>query len=278
VTKFGVCFLMVFGELALGGTLALAIPPFFKIERGFYKSSAAVYLAAGLTSAVGLGLLASRGYRPQAPRPATLWDLSAIWAAFCLILGLYLFTLWTDNGVVRARAYAFSLGVGLLAVIANALVLEPASFGLLAASLSAITAIFSSLVLGLASAAMLFGHWYLIDRTLPVDYIRTFVRLLGIALVADLAILILVPALLARFGGSEASIAARSLAGSELGLMASRMLFGPAASIALAWMCRQTLKIPHTMAATGLLYVTLMSVLVGEMLGRFILFRTAIPL
>jgi len=60
--------------------------------------------------------------------------------------------------------------------------------------------------------------------------------------------------------------------------MASRMLFGPAASIALAWMCRQTLKIPHTMAATGLLYVTLMSVLVGEMLGRFILFRTAIPL
>lgn len=269
---------MVFGELAWGGILALAIPPFFKIERGFYKSSAAVYLACGLVSAVGLGMLASRGYRVQAPGPATLWALSAIWAAFCLFIGLYLFTLWTDNGLVRARAYTLSLAIGLLAVIANALVLKPASFGMLAASLYALTAIFSSLVLGLASGAMLFGHWYLIDRDLPVDYIRTFVRLLGLALTADLAILILVPALLAFFGGSEASIAARSLAGSELGLMASRMLFGPAASIVLAWMCWQTLKIPHTMAATGLLYITVMSVLVGEMLGRFILFRTAIPL
>jgi len=43
-------------------------------------------------------------------------------------------------------------------------------------------------------------------------------------------------------------------------------------------MCWQTLKIPQTMAATGLLYIAVMSVLVGEMLGRFILFRTAIPL
>jgi hypothetical protein len=32
------------------------------------------------------------------------------------------------------------------------------------------------------------------------------------------------------------------------------------------------------MAATGLLYIAIMSVIVGEMLGRFILFRTAVPL
>ena len=39
---------------------ALAIPPFFNVERGFYKSSASVYLAASLTTAIGLGFLALR--------------------------------------------------------------------------------------------------------------------------------------------------------------------------------------------------------------------------
>lgn len=38
------------------------------------------------------------------------------------------------------------------------------------------------------------------------------------------------------------------------------------------------LEIRQMMAATGLLYIAVMSVLVGEMLGRFILFRTAVPL
>jgi len=42
------------------------------------------------------------------------------------------------------------------------------------------TAITSALVLGLVSGAMLFGHWYsLIDLDMPVDYLRTFVRLSG---------------------------------------------------------------------------------------------------
>ena len=70
----------------------------------------------------------------------------------------------------------------------------------------------------------------------------------------------------------------QDLFASHLGLLAVRLILGPIATIVLVWMCWQTLKIPQTMAATGLLYIAVMSVLVGEMLGRFILFRTAIPL
>ena len=36
--------------------------------------------------------------------------------------------------------------------------------------------------------------------------------------------------------------------------------------------------IPHTMAATGLFYIAILFVLVGEMLGRLLLFRTSLPL
>ena len=45
---FARCFLLVFSELYLGGLLALSVPPFHHIERGFYKSTAAVYLGMGV--------------------------------------------------------------------------------------------------------------------------------------------------------------------------------------------------------------------------------------
>jgi hypothetical protein len=190
---------------------------------------------------------------------------------------MYLATLWTENGRLRARLYALALAAGLMALVANVVVLEPASFGIVAGAMYALTAITSALVLGLVSGAMLFGHWYLIDPNLPVDYLRTFVRLLGLALVADLIALMLAIGLIA-IGSGPGFAAIRTLFDSDLALLATRLVLGPIATLVLVWMCWQTLKIPQTMAATGLLYIAVMSALVGEMLGRFILFRTAVPL
>ncbi len=257
---------------------AIAVPPFFKVERGFYKSSAAVYLGAGLVPAVGFALLATRRAEPLAPSAIALWIDAGVWMVFCAAVAVYMFTLWTDLGLLRARSYLTALCIGLLGVIATALTLKPANFGPLAVAGYALSAIFSSAVLGLASGGMLFGHWYLIDPNLPVDYLRTIVRLLGIALVAELVVLVLVVAMMGLLGGHASSQAVSTLLSSDSMLLAMRLLLGPVASIVLAWMTWQTLKIPQTMAATGLLYIAVMSVLVGELMGRFILFRTALPL
>jgi hypothetical protein len=278
VTRFAACFILVFGELAWGGLFALSIPPFFKIERGFYKSSASVYLAASIATAIGLGLLALRSGTTTGPGATSLWAASALWMLSSVFAALYLYTLWTDNGRLRARSYALGLGVGLIALIVNATLLMPSGFGAVAAIAYALTAITSALVLGLVSCAMLFGHWYLIDLEMPVDYLRTFIRLLAIVLFADLVALGLAIGLPAIVGSASATAAVNDLLASHLGLLAVRIVLGPIATIVLVWMCWQTLKIPQTMAATGLLYIAVMSVLVGEMLGRFILFRTAIPL
>jgi hypothetical protein len=278
VTRFAACFILVFGELAWGGLFALAIPPFFNVERGFYKSSASVYLAASLTTAIGLGLLALRAGASDGPGAASLWTAAALWTLSSAAVAVYLYTLWTENGLLRARSYALGLGLGLVALIANVTLLMPHGFGAVAAVAYGLTAIISALVLGLVSGAMMFGHWYLIDLEMPVDYLRTFVRLLGIALVADLVALGLAIGLPAMLGSVGAAAAVHELFASHLGLLGFRLLLGPVATIVLVWMCWQTLKIPETRAATGLLYIAVMSVLVGEMLGRFILFRTAIPL
>ena len=278
VTRFAACFILVFGELAWGGLFALAIPPFFNVERGFYKSSASLYLAASLTTAIGLGLLAIRGGAAAGPGAGSLWTAATLWILSSVAVAVYLYTLWTEDGRLRARAYVLGLGLGLIALIVNATLLMPPGFGVVGAVAYALTAITSALVLGLVSGAMLFGHWYLIDLEMPVDYLRTFIRILGIVLVADLVALGFAIGLPAMFGSVSARAGVSELFASHLGLLAVRLMLGPVATIVLVWMCWQTLKIPQTMAATGLLYIAVMSVLVGEMLGRFILFRTAIPL
>jgi hypothetical protein len=278
VTRFAVCFLVVFGELAFGGMFALAIPPFFNVERGFYKSSASVFLSAGILTSAGLAMLALRAGQSSVPSRLTLWILAAIWLGFCLIGGIYLRTLWSDNSQLRARTYSLGLAAGLGAVIANVVVLAPPALGVAGAVAYALTAIVSSLVLGLVTGAMLFGHWYLIDLEMPVDYLRSFVRILAVVLALDIAAMIASAALIWLGGGAAGSGAIASLFDAHLGLLAVRILLGPVTLITLTWMCWQTLKIPQTMAATGLLYIAMMAAIVGEMLGRFVLFRTAIPL
>jgi hypothetical protein len=56
-----------------------------------------------------------------------------------------------------------------------------------------------------------------------------------------------------------------------------RILAGQIAPLILAWMIWRTLLIPHTMAATGLFYIALLGVFVGEILGRQILALTSLP-
>ena len=216
MTRFAACFILVFGELAWGGLFALSIPPFFNVERGFYKSSASVYLAASLTTAIGLGLLALRGGASAGPGAGFLWTASALWTLSSAAVCVYLYTLWTEDGLLRSRAFAAGLGLGLIALIANVMLLMPPGFGAVAAIAYVMTAITSSMVLGLVSGAMLFGHWYLIDLDMPVDYLRTFVRLLGIVLIADLIALGLAIGLPAILGSASAAAAVHDLFASHV--------------------------------------------------------------
>jgi hypothetical protein len=276
MTRFAACFLLVFGELAFGGIFALSIPPFFKVERGFYKSTASVYLGAGLITAIGFSWLAIRGTAATHPTPGALWSAAVPWLVFSAACTIYLATLWGEGGRLRARSYSATLVIGLVAVVANSILLKPSDFGVIAAVVYGLTAVTSSLVLGLVSGAMMFGHWYLIDPNLPVEYLRSFVRVLAAALIADLVALGTALGVLALVGGAAGS-AVLGLLDLHAGLLLSRTLLGPVATLTLTWMTWQTLKVPQTMAATGLLYIAVMSALVGQMLGRFILFRTGVP-
>ena len=61
-------------------------------------------------------------------------------------------------------------------------------------------------------------------------------------------------------------------------LLAMRLILGPGAALIIGAMIGRTLAIPQTMAATGLFYIAILAVIVGEMMGRLLLFRTGLPL
>src|SRR6266545_4579711 len=121
--EFAHTFLLVFGQLAVGGVIALSVPGFHEIERGFFKSTACVYLGCGLA------LLLGKGYLVCFARPEAFWSLRGfelgVWLVFCTFCGVYAYTLWGDPFVLRARMYLFSLLSGLVALSVSASVYRP---------------------------------------------------------------------------------------------------------------------------------------------------------
>lgn len=273
MSEFSSCFLLVFGQLAVGGFAGLAVPPFHVLQRGFYKSSAGVFVGCALLFVAGSIALAARTGDAS---PGTLTEI-ALWVAFAVASGVYLALLWGDRARRRARAYVAALGLGLAALTASALshrlgpLLSPATILYPLAFLTA------ALVLGGVANGMLLGHWYLIDLGLSIEPMRRLFRYCVAVLLIQLAVLT-VTVLTLAMGTGPGGAAVHALWHEHGALLAARFLLGPLAALGLAWMIHRTLEIPQTMAATGLFYIAILFVMVGEILGRLILFRTSLPL
>jgi hypothetical protein len=273
VTEFSDCFLLVFGQLAVGGMVALAVPPFALIERGFYKSSGGVFLACATLFVAGKAALALRAGEVRMGALAVI----ALWAAFAAATALYLAALWGEDPRRRARTYTASLGLGALALTASA------SLHSLGPLLSPATVLYplafltGALALGGVATGMLLGHWYLIDLGLSIAPMRRLFRYFVVVLVVHVAVLATTIAAMALTPGAAADAVATLWRDHGM-LLGARMLLGPLAALALGWMIHRTLQIPQTMAATGLFYIAILFVMVGEILGRLILFRTSLPL
>src|ERR1043165_993457 len=168
MSDFSACFLLVFAQLAVGGIAALAVPPFAMLERGFYKSSAGVFVGCAAIYLAGKASLAFRAGSLSAPQSIVL----VLWSLFTAASAVYLWTLWGDSGRRRARAYTTALFLGVAALSASASVhrlgplLSPATL------LYPLAFLTGALALGAVATGMLLGHWYLIDLGLSIVPLR----------------------------------------------------------------------------------------------------------
>ena len=105
----------------------------------------------------------------------------------------------------------------------------------------------SGLLLGMTMAAMLLGHWYLNSPTMELVPLKRLILAIGAAVALQAVVSLL---------GLWGELASSSFQSTQWILfVVLRWAFGLFGVGALAWMAWETLKIPNTQSATGILYV-----------------------
>ena len=276
MVEFAHSFLLIFAQLALGGLFGLSIPGFHAIERGFFKSTGCVYLGCGWAFFLGKTSLV---WSSQAGAAWGIrgWEIG-LWLVFCCGFSVYVFSLWGEAVVLRARAYLGALAVGLVALTVSASAYCNAPFVSVETLVYPLSLLFSALMLGAVATGMSLGHWYLIELDLLLDPFRRTFNFYAGTLLAHLGVLLGTVGLLLLLGQPASVDRLASLWTDHQALLWMRLGLGPLVSLPIAGMIWRTLQIPQTMAATGLFYVAILAAIVGEFLGRFLLFRTALPL
>jgi hypothetical protein len=122
-------------------------------------------------------------------------------------------------------------------------------------------ALSSVAIVGSIYLAMTLGHWYLVVRGMAIDPLK---RLTIATLAATLLRIAVVVAAFA-FGDLWREVALRQ--GIFFWMRAGWGLLGPLALYPMVW---GTVRIRSTMAATGILYVDVVAVTIGEVLGGWL--------
>jgi hypothetical protein len=272
---FSSTFLVFFYQIALGGLFALAGTPFHEIERAFYKSTAGVLYVIALLGLWGKSAL----YIGQisAGLSLSVGLEIVLHVAFLAAFSSYMVSLWMERQSFRARSFAASVLTGLAGLIVSAHSFYQAPLISIETLIYPTSFFLSALLLGSVTIGMLIGHWYLIDTGQSLEpFIRIF-RFFVMTLIAQCIFFLLAPVAVAAIGTPSSAAALAIAYERHFTLLTLRVLVGQIAPLILSWMIWRTLLIPHTMAATGLFYIALLGVFVGEILGRQILALTALP-
>jgi protein NrfD len=180
---------------------------------------------------------------------------------------------------IRGAILGASIAAGLAAIVLQALALtidRPA----LVQVLTVASFLTSAAMLGGACTAMILGHWYLVLPSMEVSYLQ---RIVDVHIASMAARIVVVGAAvwvaIATWRPDlEAGPSFRHYIFSIDGIFFwQRVLFGLAGPAVLSYLTRETAKIRSTQSATGILYVDFFTVVVGEVLAKYIVLATRVP-
>ena len=266
--------LILLVELAVG---SLAVATVFDgrgvVTRGYVKTAAIVVFALVLLSLSvyrELGSGEEIGGYPLRPS----WLAALRWSLFALLAfsALHLVTAFRSW---RRAALGFGIagtlaGVAALAALAAVIAAPTWSY---AGTLGGMFA--AALVLGGALMTMTWGHWYLTNSGLPKEPME-HMSLFVLGALAAQALFVLLGAVLPV---SEVPLTDAAF-GVTLGQNPAfwlRVGVGLVFPLALAYMAWRSSTERSMMSATGLLYIAVGAVFVGELLARGLLFATGSP-
>jgi len=223
-------------------------------------------------------LVAAFTFRPP---EASATELGRVAFIALIVLEIMLVIYWATVGralaSIRPAITGTGVVAGIVALLAQAMALTAG--GPSAQAMTILSFFSSALLLGGACIAMTLGHWYLVIPSLQVSHLQSIVKfhmasmVLRVVVVAAAIFVAIVsgkPGLGPSFKGYIFSVDGiffwqRVLFG----------LFGPAVLSYLTW---ETAKIRSTQSATGILYVDFFTVVVGEVLAKYLFLATGVPL
>ncbi|MBI3328958.1 MAG: hypothetical protein HYZ81_19920 [Nitrospinae bacterium] len=256
-------FFLVLSQLSVGGFALLSLIPPLAIGKGFFRTCAVLYLLLMAFILAGLAWT----------RPAELLGF----VLFFLLLVLYIASLWIEQLPSSQRLLTIARTVGVCAVIASAFSELSAAALTWETCLRALNFLCSALSLGAAMTGMLLGHWYLVTPELSLIPIKRLTGLLLGSLVVQggLLTLVLVPELNAIPAALMPKVNHLLLAYPYF--LLGRVVVGLVGTFGLGGLTLWLLREGSTQAATGFLYTAVLTVTIGELIARFLLHLTGVP-
>ena len=265
--------LLILAEFSVGSLVVLLLAQ----RRGmvvasFLKLSAGVIVVgAGLTllSALNTNTSVPEGFRLE---PNLFGPVRGVFSAFLVLATLYAWFIFQERRRESLAIGAVAAAAGVVGIGILAYQVSPPTWGF-AGTLSSL--LVGTLALGLVNEAMILGHWYLVSPKLPGKPLQEMTFLL-------LAVLLLQGVLLTVNAAIPARETPETTALLVGGLVANpafwlRVGVGLLFPIALAYMAWRSSLERAMMSATGLLYIAVGAVFVGELLARGLLFVTGAP-
>ncbi|HVO51090.1 MAG TPA: hypothetical protein VMV60_08870 [Thermoanaerobaculia bacterium] len=139
--------------------------------------------------------------------------------------------------------------------------------------------VLGALLFGGVIWAMNLGHWYLVSKSLPFGLLVSAAEAFALLALARTVLALVALGWLARTSHGPAGDALADLVDPMRDgfFFGSRVLWGLAAPLVLAPFVVKTARMKSNQAATGLLYVAVVFVLVGELLAGYLTLRSGLP-
>ena len=239
---------------------------------------------AGLASIL---LLIALAFRPEAPVGAPLAalggvHLESIGLAALMVATGALLIYWASIGralaALRTPLLWTTLIGGALALVIQAIEWAAVEAGP-PALLTAASFATSAALMGGSCTAMILGHWYLVLPSMDVELLKGIVKFHIGSTLARIAVVGVVAAVaLATWQAPSGAGFDRYVLSLEGVFFWQRVLFGLLGPLVLAYLTWETAKIQSTQSATGILYVDFFTVIVGEVLAKYLLVSQRVPL
>ena len=266
-------FYLVFSQLAVGGFVLLILVPKGLVGANFYRLMGSIYLLVS-----GLSRCADLARHQQ---PVTFLNFFGYWQnpesilviSFVLLVLVYTISWWFKRPLLTQILFIVGSICGAAWIVLTAqrylqIIQLPSETVLLPLQF-----LMASTLLGAVHTGMWFGHWYLVTPDMPVIYFKRFNTVLLLALSGVTLLFCL------NFFFRQQSTDVVPFNVFYQIIFGMRLLIGIAGTLLLyfiTWDCLRPKSVARdvlgaTRAATGFLFIAIITVFLGEFCSRFLL-------